>query len=97
MNKQPSRRGFYQIDEIVNGRKSWKTASQAIWFLPTFNAWALGSLEYIGSNSRAITTFNGQGDNSPFQVASNQWNYWDDPKWIQINNGDIMLECVTGN
>ena len=51
--------GSYQLDQIVNGRSSWISFSSAIWFIPEYNEWAIGSLEKIGTKWRWIKVHDG--------------------------------------
>ena len=50
--------GIYQIDQIVNDRASWKTASSAIWFVSTSYAefWCIGPIKKIGLNKCDLKT-----------------------------------------
>ena len=53
---QDSRVGLYKKGGIVNGKRSWTTDSQAIWFVPQYLDWAIGPLKDIGTNFRGITS-----------------------------------------
>ena len=94
MSKQGSRQGVYEFNEIVNGRNSWKTSSQAIWYIPEFKDWAIGPLSGIGTKLRGITSV-ADLDTKIFNVRPNQWYYWDG-EWKAIKIGDITFNCVTG-
>ena len=94
---QDSRVGLYKKGGIVNGKRSWTTDSQAIWFVPQFSDWAIGSLEKIGTKFRGITSSDDK-DQSLFDVPNDRWQYWDS-EFKDIKDGDITIKCVdtTGN
>ena len=93
LSKKGSLQGSYQLGDWVNGKPSWKTATNAIWFYPEFEDWAIGPLNYIGTNRRWITSVLDNQD--LFDVANNAWKYWDG-EWKSIKNGDIEINCDTG-
>ena len=94
LSKQGSRQGIYEFNGIVNGRNSWKTSDQAIWYYPDFKDWAIGSLNDIGTGFRGITSVGNQ-DIELFKIPNNKWKYWDG-EWKEIKSGDITINCVTG-
>ena len=96
MSKQGSRQGSYQIDEIVNGKSSWKKGTHTIWFVPKYNDWAIGSFTKIETNIRGIISFDHQGDKSIIDVPNDKWNYrqWDYLVWKSVQTGDVTLKCV---
>ena len=89
--KQGDLQGKYQLGEIVNGKQSWKTATQAIWFYPEYEDWAIGSLDEIGTNLRGISSA-AEENKDLFDVANDDWMYWDGD-WKSINSGDIDIIC----
>ena len=94
MSKQGDRQGIYEFNGIVNGRISWKTSSQAIWYYPEFKDWAIGPLSDIGTSSRGITSV-ANLDTKIFNVPNNEWYYWDS-EWKVIKSGDITINCFKG-
>ena len=94
LSKQGSRQGVYEFNEIVNGRNSWKTSSQAIWYIPEFKDWAIGPLSGIGTKLRGITSV-ADLDTKVFNVPNNKWYYWDS-EWKVIKSGDITINCFKG-
>ena len=98
LSKQGVRQGYYHYNGIVNGRHSWKSADQAIWFIPEFKSWGIGPLDSIGKNGIWITS-SGNKDESLFNVPSNKWQYadLDNNEWKEIKSGDISIICVKGN
>ena len=70
LSKYGSLQGKYQINQIVNGKRSWKTATHAIWFVPEYNEWAIGLLDLIGTDNCIISS----GQNQ-------QWGLFDVPSF----------------
>ena len=79
-----SLQGIYGVYQTTNGRTSWKSASKAIWYIPDYDDWAIGELEDIGTETRYIYSYSGQGDRSPSDVPNDEWN----------EDGDIIVQCV---
>ena len=82
----------YQLSSIVNGRPSWISISQAIWYIPQFKNWAVGPLESLGTTNRGISSrFYNEADD-PKNIK-----YWDYYKsgsgWISPEVNDIIIEC----
>ena len=91
---QWSREGIYDEHIIVNGRKSWRSTENAIWYVPQYNSWAVGSLDAIGGTIRGITSTDGSGNNDPHNVPSNDWWYWNNG-WNRANGiDDIIIQLV---
>ena len=84
---QESRQGIYEVSGIINGKPSWSSASQAIWYLPQFNVWAIGSKSWIGQNWVALHTIGDQGGVVPSNVPSDKWKYWSGSSWkLELNS-----------
>ena len=79
-----SLQGIYGVYQTTNGRTSWKSGSNAIWFAPDGNDWFIGDLEDIGTETRQIKSNGDQGDRSPSDVPNDEWN----------KDGDIIVQCV---
>ena len=47
-----SMEGIYQLSTEVNGKESWTTSSNAIWYAPDLKDWLIGSLAKRGTRSR---------------------------------------------
>ena len=94
LSKQGDKQGIYEFNAIVNGRHCWRSSDQAIWYYPDFMEWAIGPLDYIGTNLRGIASAPNE-DTELFNVPNNKWSYWDS-QWKQIENGDITISCLTG-
>ena len=95
LSKQGRYQGTYQINKIVNGRLSWKSAFNAIWYLPASYCWAFGSLDKIGGNLCGIISWSGEGVKTPDQVPNEKWIYLDD-EWKSVPSGDVVINCVQG-
>ena len=95
LSKQGHYQGTYQINKIVNGRLSWNSASKAIWYCPADNSWCIGPLNLIGSNRCVITSWDGEGDKTPYQVPNEKWEYSDNG-WKNVPSGDVVINCVQG-
>ena len=67
--------------------------SKAIWYVPQFKNWAIGSLEKKGTTIRGITTVGNNEVNYP--QDSGPWKYWNDYAWMSGGN-DITVECIDG-
>jgi hypothetical protein len=84
---QGSRQGSYQLSNTVNGKPSWESSTQAIWYIPQFNDWGIGDKYYIGTAYRGLATEGGQGGTYPDNVASSMWYYWTGSYWsTQFND-----------
>merc|ERR1712083_1035031 len=62
---------------------------QAIWFVPDFEEWAIGSLDEIRTNWLGIAAAVDE-DTDLFYEANDDWKYWDG-EWKSINSGDIEI------
>ena len=93
--------GTYLLSDPVNGKKSWVLEEPeigygyAIWYVPEYNDWAIGPLEYKGTNIRHVTSVNGQGSLNLLSVPEDKWNFWNDTaqSWISVGLGGIRIRC----
>ena len=82
--------GTYKLSSTINGKPSWITESQAIWFIPQWNQWAIGPLDSLGTTFRGIRS--DQFAKGPQNVVV--WAYNVKNKgWWPANN-DIIVECI---
>ena len=91
MSKQGSRQGIYSLHQIVKGKESWKSGSNAIWYVPGLKKWLFGSLNDIGTTGASIT-----GDEvgkGLFTIPNNKWGYYNNG-WKDVNSGDVIIKCV---
>ena len=70
---QESRQGIYTAYHTINGKTSWKSDVNAIWYVQAFNDWAIGNIEDIGTTIREITSHGDHGDKGPFEVPNDKW------------------------
>ena len=87
--------GDYQISETVNGKPSWKSGENAIWFLPVQNNWMIGYWNKLGEDDGQFHASNDYGGLSDIH---NIWKYTvDDRSWITpSSSNDVIITCSTG-
>ncbi len=92
---QGSREGIYEADQIVNGKRSWKSTANALWFVPMFNCWGIGVLDDIGGQNLGIRSSNGTGDNSPYDVPISDWLYLNGSEYKRpTESDDIIIQYI---
>ena len=80
---------------MVNGKPSWTSTFQAIWYDELWNSWNVGSLNDIGSSTAEIYSY---GVNQcPFDQPSEMWNYLVDNSWTTAGTNEINVSCLNGN
>ena len=88
--------GLYEKSSQVNGRASWSSTSQAIWFVDSLNRWAIGSLEDIGTTAAGIAN-NKEVSQCPFDLSSEDWMYYTfSDGWKSAYANEINLVCIEG-
>ena len=85
---------MYQISDLINGKQSWTSGSNAIWYWQ--GQWHIGSLDDIGTDVSGILAndaYVGLND------ANNQWHYDDgsDYDWILAGANDVNITCTSNN
>ena len=89
--------GIYHNSSMVNGRASWTSTSQAIWYDQEFSNWNIGYLDYIGTSMAGI--YSDYGNECPFNLPSEKWKtiiiY--DNGWTSAEANEIHVECLKGN
>ena len=95
---QGSRQGRYQLSGTINGKPSWESSTQAIWYIPQFQDWGIGSKYDKGGLYRGLATGTGgyQGEFYPNELPFNMWYYWTGSYWSSQFN-DIVIECEGNN
>ena len=93
--QQGKRTGIYERYITINGKRSWKSNSSAIWFDSTFNNWKIGSIETLGSSRCGISSPS-LGHIYPYDVPSNQWKYYGGHEWKLSEKGNIIIQSFTG-
>ena len=80
----------------MNGKPSWVSNNQAIWWISQHNEWGIGDLKSLGTDIRGITAVT--GDKSKSGLPNDQkytWKYWDGKSFVTIPDAnDISVECV---
>ena len=86
--------GIFQPSKPVNGRPSWTSASQAIWYIPEFGQWGIGNLGNIGTKFRGIKSIDVDELVEPQNIMD--WQYYNVvTKWnIPDDKNDIIIECI---
>ena len=90
---QGSKKGIYHISSIVNGKPSWTSTSNAIWY--TQGHWLLGPLEFIGQFLGSI--YSSFGSQCPYDLPSEMWFYWNGYGWLSAEADEINVDCSEGN
>ena len=95
MDAQDSRAGIYSYTGDINGRKYWlkSDGTRAIWYVPDFKDWAIGSNDNLGSKTGGIFSTGNLETQCPHDKQNN-WKYYDE-EWISSN--DVRLNCNAGN
>ena len=93
-----SKQGIYQRSSCVNGRNSWVSPSNAVWYVPHYQEWYIGYLENIGTYLNGMQSFGQQGDlNCPYNVSIGNWQYFSGGAWIMPEDvNDISIGCFQG-
>ena len=99
MLHQSSEQGIYQRAGNVNGKTNWISSSgHALWYSPDFLDWMIATVDYLGTGTSGISSIGNQGISScPYDVANDDWEYWNNNVWIIPDANDINVECLSGN
>ena len=89
---QASKEGIYHNSSMVNGKASWTSTSQAIWYSQAY--WFIGHLDNIGSIVAGI--YCDYGSECPFDLPSEMWYYYDNG-WTRAEANEIKVDCLKGN
>ena len=92
---QGSKEGIYHNSSLVNGKPSWTSTSQAIWYDQPSNDWMIGYLDNIGTST--VEMYSDSANGCPFDIASVEWNYWYNDVWTSAGPNEIKLQCLKGN
>ena len=90
--------GDYQISKTVNGKPSWKSGENAIWYDPR-GAWIIGYWNKLGTDDGEFYTSNDYGG---ITDNRNIWNYTPGTSpgkgdWItQSDSKDVIISCSGG-
>ena len=87
--------GIFQLSLTINGRPSWASTSNAIWYNPNDRTWVIGSLENVGTSKSGIS---GISDNEVDDPQNNiYWQYYQRGSgygWETPDVNDIIVECI---
>ena len=89
---QGSKKGIYHNSSVVNGKPSWTSNSNVIWYNQGY--WLIGALNYIGQFSASI--YSDVGSQCPFDLPSEMWKYSDNG-WLSAGANEINVDCPEGN
>ena len=92
---QYNKEGIYHNSSMVNGRASWTSTFQAIWYHQVSNLWAIGLLDNIGTSAAGIKSDYSSG--CPFDLSSEKWQYWYNDGWTSAEANEINVDCLKGN
>ena len=87
-----SLQGMYQISDLIDGKPSWTSVSNAIWYILEYDAWSIATLDYIGDSAAYMFAFDIYGG---LDDTNNQWKYWDGSNWILASANDIFINCTS--
>ena len=86
--------GYYQISETVNGRPSWKSGENAIWYAPPVRqSWLIGYWKKLGEYDGEFYALSNGGltDNR------NVWSYsMNDSTWITPSDSNDVIISSSG-
>ena len=89
---QSSREGIYQRAGKVNGKTSWISSINALWFK---RRWLIGPVHRHGDDYGGIGSTAYLGRSScPYDVPNDEWEKWDGFKWIIADANDVSIECT---
>ena len=87
---QGSREGIYHNFSVINGKASWSSTTNAIWYSQGY--WYIGSLDLIGLFNGRISS--SLGNQCPFDQLSEKWWYLDTDKfWTNAAANEINVFC----
>ena len=98
LQAQSSRQGVYERSGLVNGKTSWISDSQAIWYVSELNFWCIGTLDVIGTAFCGISStigINEDFSNCFYDVEKQHWEYHAyEGGWINAGPLDVNVTCL---
>ena len=91
---QWDKQGTYQLSEAINGKPSWISGAQAIWYNPEFKDWMIGALPGNGTNFRGITCADNVEHECPQQVRKDHWEYYNGSDVPKSYSNDVSIQCT---
>merc|ERR1712062_534907 len=93
-----SHQGIYRAYQTVNGKTSWISTSTvnqtAIWYIPEYKDWAIGYMKNIGGKIRQITSTSNNETDSPTEISSENWKYYNEGWKKPTQKWDIIVKCI---
>ena len=94
--EQSENQGEFELFATINGKPSWKSATQAIWYIQANKGkkrWLIGNLANIGTKNGGIVSYS--TEECPQLIAKKQWLYWDNKKnWKKASPNDMSVQCI---
>ena len=94
---QWDKQGTYELSAEINGKASWKSATQAIWFNSTFKNWMIGALSKNEDDFRGITSIDNLEYDCPQQVGNLHWKYHYGNDTLKSCSKDVTIQCTGKN
>ena len=93
LSEQGNLKGIYQISDPINGKQSWISGLNAIWYQQ--GNWQIGIPDEIGvsvGGIHASDDYGGLDDNN------NEWSYWNtDTGWTGAGAIEVSIDCTSKN
>ena len=93
LNEGVSAEGTYKLSTKVNGKESWTTSSNAIWYIPEYKKWGISYLAYRGTKRRFISSRFVYDLEQPYDVE--YWDTWRSGSWEEASATDVTVKCET--
>ena len=91
---QGDKKGIYHKSSLVNGKASWTSSTNAIWYYGgDSKIWAIGSLDEIGTTTSGIHSFFDISFQCPFDLPSEGWKYSNNG-WRHAQADEINVVCI---
>ena len=94
LSAQGSREGIYHNFSLVNGKPSWTSKLNAIWYDFQYDDWRIGPIEWIGTDTAGLRSES--ANDCPFHIPAEHWWYVYGSSWISAGQNEITLECLIG-
>ena len=88
------KQGTYGLSEVINGKRSWKSVTHAIWYNSDFKDWRIGALSENGTNFRGITSIDNEEYDCPQEVPKQRWQYYFGDDVSKSCSTDVSIQCI---
>ena len=93
LSNQGFKQGIYQISQPINGKQSWTSGGNAIWYEQ--GDWVIGDLEDIGTNICAMSAIDAYGG---LDDDNNVWQYYNpEIGWAYPGENNVRIDCTSKN